>query len=322
MKAFQYKGEVIRKSGAYVGVPISTYHSGLLCEGISISSTGLRQVRRSPAHFWAPHPLNPNRIEIDDKENRDLIFGSAAHCTAFEPELFNAQFMVLPPDAPRRPSDRQRKAVKKSQSTVEAIEFWDAANACGKELLTSLDMEDIKAMADALGANPLARRLFSGGVPEMTFAVKVGKQEDRTWAKIDESQDGIWLLARPDYTPLAETRRLLDYKTAACAEPEKWSKKAFELGYDIQAELAMWVFEMATGEKRPGMAHIVQEKEPPFVIQHGDWDPQDLSDAKGEIFTALDRLDHALKTGEWMPYTGHAFNITKPRYLRKQEIAA
>lgn len=321
MKAFQYKGGIIRKAGAYVDIPIEIYHSGLLCEGISISSTGLRQVKRSPAHFWATHPLNPDRIEADDKETRDLIFGSAAHCTAFEPKLFEQQFLVLPPDAPKRPSARQRNAVKKSESTIEAIEFWDRVNGCGKALLTSLDMEDIQAMAKALKANPLAHRLFSGGAAEVTYAVKVGRG-DNGWQRVDESEDGIWLLVRPDYTPLAETRRLLDYKTAADAEPEAWSRKAFQLRYDMQAALAMWVFEMATGEKRPGIAHIVQEKEPPFVIQHADWDAEDLKEAMSDVYGALDRLDHGLKTNEWPAYYGDAFRIVKPRYLKKQEIAA
>lgn len=321
MKAYRFNGQVITKSGAYLGVPLDLYHSGALCAGISISSTGLRRVLESPAHFYATHPiLNPDYIEDDDSETKAMIFGSACHCHAFEPELFGDQFLILPPDAPRRPSARQRNAKKQSQSTIDAIEFWDGVATSGKCVLTSVEFEEVQAMAAALRDDEMARGLFSGGAPEVTYAAKVSRSDETgLWSQCaDDDEQGVWLLARPDYTPLAATRSLLDYKTTACAKPEKWSKHAFALGYDIQADLARWVFGMATGETRPGVAHVVQETKAPHVTQSGVWINDDLDEARLEIYRALDRLYQGLTFGKWPAYDGPAFNIIKPNYLKKR----
>lgn len=323
MRVFQYKsGAIIRKSGAYINVPIETYHGGFLCEGWSISSTGLRRVLESPAHYWSAHPLNPDRLDDADfdRENRVLVLGSACHCWAFERELFSAQFLVIPSDAPRRPSAVQRRAKKPSEATLEAIAFWDNVAASGKSVLTNSDFDDVQAMATAMQANDMARGLFSGGLPEVTYVAKVKRDEETAlWVQCaDDDAEGVWLLARPDYTPTAESRSLLDYKTTGNARPEKWQRHAFDLGYDIQAELALWVFEMATVQKRVGMAHVIQETKPPFVIQTGRWDLDDLAEARMAIHRALDRLYQGINFNQWPAYDGEAFDIIKPKYLRRE----
>ena len=55
----------------------------------------------------------------------DMAWGSMVDCAWITPELFKAQFVVLPAKAPRKPTKAQRGAKKPSEDTVKAIEWWD-----------------------------------------------------------------------------------------------------------------------------------------------------------------------------------------------------
>jgi len=294
MRAYRYTGGKITKPGAYVHVHIDAYHSGNLCEGVSISSTGLRRVLESPAHYFAFSPLNPDRIE-DATDTRALRLGKAAHCAALEPEKFDAQFAISSyPDF----------------KTAAAREERDKLENAGVIVLKQSEHDEIQAMAKAIRRDETAVSLFRDGLPEMTFAAK------------DEAT-GIWLLSRPDFVPAHPERGLVDYKTAANAEPEAWSRHAYSLGYHVQAGLACHVVEAVTGEKRDCFWFCVQEKSAPYVVQAARLDQDQIEFGKRQVRLALDRLAKCIETGQWPAYGGAAYDIDPPYHVRKlMEMAA
>ena len=86
----------ITEPGVY-DVSIDRYHSQI-CDGPSISSSGIRALLRSPAHYWRTSDLNPARVEEDDKEA--FILGRAAHHLLLGEKEFSRQFVIRPDEAP------------------------------------------------------------------------------------------------------------------------------------------------------------------------------------------------------------------------------
>ncbi|MHB8283997.1 MAG: PD-(D/E)XK nuclease-like domain-containing protein [Caulobacteraceae bacterium] len=155
MQAFKYNGKQIAKPGIYHDVPIDAYHSGHLCVGKSVSTTSLKRVLRSPAHFWARSVWNPNHEPEDRSEALDE--GAAAHCRALEPEKFVAGFVVSEFDDFR---------------TKEARTWRDAQRLDGKIVLTAEQDAKILRMAERLKRDQTALALFRDGLPELTLAAK------------------------------------------------------------------------------------------------------------------------------------------------------
>lgn len=288
MKAYRYKGQPIAAPGAYADVPIEAYHSGALCVGPSVSSTGLKRVLRSPAHFYAHSSWNPEREPEERSEALDL--GAAAHCAALEPDKFAAGFAISEYDDFR---------------TKEAKLWREGLRAEGVVVLTKDQAARVERMADALRRHDLAVALFRNGLAELTLAA------------VDEPT-GLWLLSRPDFVPAAPARGLVDYKTAANGEPGKWSRQAFDLGYDLQAALALYVAELATGEKRPTFWMVVQETEAPFAVTVMRWEPEQIAYGRGRMRDALDRLARARDANAWPAYSTEPVSVVTPGYLTKQ----
>ena len=285
MQAIRYKGQPIAKSGAYFGVPIEDYHSGHLCDGWSVSSSSLKRMLQSPAHYWAACKRNPEREPEERSDALDM--GAAAHCAALEPEKFAEQFVVSEYDDFR---------------SKEARAWREAARGTGKIVLTEDQHRTVKRMAARLAQEPEALALFRDGLPELTFA----HQDEHT---------GLWLLARPDFVPADPSRGLVDYKTARTADPGAWSRQAFDLAYPLQAALALHVVEKATGEKRPTFWFVVQESASPHVVTTLRLEPEQIAYGRQQMRDALDRLARCIETGRWPGYVEGPTSVVTPRYL-------
>lgn len=301
IQAYRYNGKPISVPGAYVGAPIDAYHEGTLCAGPSISSTGLREVLASPMHYWDRSPWNPDREEDDGKEKSEYIFGRAAHTWTFERDHFEDRFMVLPEDAPKRPSKSQRKAKSPSADTVRAIEYWDDIEAEARHLLTADDMDRITKMERVLARDEYARMAFAGdGLAEVTLVYK------------DEAT-GVWVLSRPDWI----ANQIADFKTAASADAEAWSRKAYQLGYVMQAALMRKALAQATGEHRQAVFHCIQEKERPFAVQVARWPDDQLQYGEVMLQNALTRLARCRDENKWPAYGAEPFDVQPPYHVRK-----
>ena len=192
MKVIAWDGNPISKPGIYSGVPISVYHSGRLCVGPSISSSGLRTIfSESEAHFWDKCPLNPDAEPME--ETGSLVLGRATHHLLLGEANFVQEFALRPStysDDPKKPWSGNSKECK----------AWLAdQRKAAKTVVTPEQMEKIKGMALRLGREPLVRAGALNGLIECTMAV------------LDE-ETGVWLLARPDVIP-TDSGDYVDLKT-------------------------------------------------------------------------------------------------------------
>ena len=94
----------------------------------ALSYTGMKQLAESPAAYqkWLADTATP---DPEKEDGRDLIIGRAVHALVLQPQLFKSLFAIVPEDAPKRPTLKQREAKKPSPASLEAIAFWDSFDA-------------------------------------------------------------------------------------------------------------------------------------------------------------------------------------------------
>jgi hypothetical protein len=80
---------------------------------------------KSPAHAWSEF-INPDR-EITEDAGQFLI-GNLFHCRLLEPELFDQRYLVLPADAPKRPTVKQLEGPKPKKDGTYNTETTAYAN--------------------------------------------------------------------------------------------------------------------------------------------------------------------------------------------------
>jgi len=117
----------------------------------------------------------------------------------------------------------------------------------------------VHAMAAALRAHPFAGRLFEPGTgrPEQTLI----------W---QDAETGVWCRALLDWlrAPLPPSRLMVpDYKTCACAAPDRVGRVIADRGYHIQlAWYLAGLRALGLGDERSVGLLVMQEKTPPYLV--------------------------------------------------------
>lgn len=199
-----------------------------------VSQSELKEVLRSPAHWAARYgpdaqPTFPSAA---------MIMGTALHCKVLEPEVFDKNFV----DRGSKPKDLTitelkaaledegiefKKTAKKPE--LEALLYPDGKPVDNRTSLSSEDFGMVCGMADALRTHDVAGRWFDPGRKNYRKANEVS-----LYVRDFEGSVVKGRLDRLEKT--AEGRfMILDLKTTDDASPEVFQKKAYNLGYHIQA---------------------------------------------------------------------------------------
>src|SRR3546814_1420499 len=95
-KAAAKPAPLITEPGAYPDIDIDDYHHNAnLLPGPSLSASGAKTIiNRSPLHFWAASPLNPNPPEREEKPH--FAIGKMAHDFLLTPDRIADKYFVLP----------------------------------------------------------------------------------------------------------------------------------------------------------------------------------------------------------------------------------
>jgi hypothetical protein len=235
--------EKIRAAGVY-DIPMSVYHSSC-CDGPSVSASSLwTLLAECPAKYWDGSYLNKDATI--EEPSAALNFGKAAHALALGEPEFAANFMVCPYDN-----------LAKKPGYDWNIE-WKAKVEAGEEsrtLVRAKDFETVQSMSAALRRSPQVGGAFCDGRPEISLVWK-------------DAETGVYLKSRPDWLPNDPAGAFLqDYKTARSIAPDKLSRDAFGYGYHLQAAIQVDAVKSVMGVAALGIAHICQEKEPPFLAE-------------------------------------------------------
>lgn len=281
----------ITTPGVYRGVPLEHY-LGNPCPGPSISRSGLWLIEsRSPAHYWATSPLNPQRAQAEESDA--LALGSAAHALLLEPEEFHKRFAVRPEDLDLR--------------TKEGRAWRAEQEAAGRTILTQSEWETLRGIERAIKDHPLARRALEASEPEVTLAA------------VDE-ETGVWLKARPDALPRdpAKLPFSVQLKTTFDADPERFARlSVYGFGYHLGVALEIDLLAALGWHETPNVLVVAVEKAPPYAVSLVRLSDDAIAWGRYQYRRALRRFADCLASGRWPAYPEEVVEIGLPEWATR-----
>ena len=286
-------GEKIAEPGAY-RISMARYHSQDVCDGPSVSSTGIRLAAlQSPHAFWKTFDGNPNRYP-EKPPSPSLILGRAAHAMILGDEVFDDHFIFVPADHPKRPTAPQVAAFERngewSEKAAEGAAWWEAfdAKAQSRLMLTEAQVQTILYMAENLRANPLAMEVLTSDLTEISMI----------W---QDEITGLWVKSRPDCIP-SNGYDFGDLKTFSPKSSDlilSAQRSITDYGYPLQMALAVEGAEHVFGTTAKRCALVFVQTSEPYEVIPIEIDEDSLYWARCLIRQGLDRISHGLKTGDW-----------------------
>ena len=283
----------VTQPGVIDGMPDDIYHADPVVGGsLSVSGAKLLLPPNCPALFkWRRDNGQPNKAVFD--------FGHAAHKEVLgvgQPIRY-----IQGKTAKGAPSD--------GWASKYAQEQQAEAYAAGEIPLLESQRGIIEGMVAALRAHPLASILLdpANGSPEQSLF----------W---EDPESGVMLRGRLDFLPNPRNGRLLlvDYKTAASANPGRFAKSAADLNYHMQD---CFYRDLAIGlglDDAPSFLFIAQEKTPPYLVSviELDWDAKAIGQQLNR--QAIDIYQTCMESGEWPGYSSDVERVSLPRWYVSQ----
>jgi hypothetical protein len=257
--------------GIYADMTNETYHA----QKDALSSSGARLLLdKSPLHF----KVRQSKSET----NEAFEIGTLTHSLVLENDESAA--VVLDFDSWRTKAAKEAAAEARAAGKIPVLpEKWD----------------EIRAMRDAVWANPDAALLLSGGKAEQSVFWK--------------HESGALLRCRPDYyvpeSPIGPI--CIDLKTSVSADPRKFDSSASDYGYFAQQAWYEDGIEALTGT-RPTFAFIVVEKGDVPAVSLPELDPTDVDLARDRNQLAVELWNRCRARDEWPGYAPTAPIRMKP----------
>ena len=218
-------------------------------------------------------------LEHPVEQTPAMAFGSACHKAILEPDDFGNEFAVSP-QADRR--------------TKEGKEIWAAFTEqnAGKTIISRDDVAVIEEMETMLIRCPLAKKLIYGkGETEIPFFWTDPETGEKCKVKLDR----LVKYNRKTY--------VVDYKTTACAETNRFNSDLWKLGYHLQAAMyTEGVMKAKKLKKRPGFLFVAQEKKPPYSVNVIEVSEEVMGAGIAKFRQLLEKLHACRVIDQWPGY--------------------
>ena len=279
--------------GMFFGVDFAEYESwpGLRHSHLRIL------VERTPAHY---------RYACDHPEEIDtgaMRLGRAAHTAILEPNRFNAEYVCQP-----ETYENAKGEEKPWHNGAAACKEWNQEQeVAGRAVLPAKDFAEAKSLAEAVRANDAAAWLLNGAKTEVSMR----------W--IDQDT-GLLLKGRLDIWK--ETGALADIKTTRCAEPGRFGRDAYNMGYLQQMVMYYDGARAASGLDVAPPILIAAEKGPPWAVAAYQVDDEEnIELGRVQYRLALRKVQECMESGEWPGYSKELMSWVRPPWAG-QEIGA
>lgn len=273
----------------------------------AMSAGGLKRMRASPAHFFGMQ-LDPDRPPPGDP-TASMKNGTLTHCCLFEPDQVAARYVVLPDNAPRKPTAIQRAAKKPSPETLEAIVWWDDFERAhqGAEIVERAQLAAAWRQANNMRALPDVGALLQSGQGEASIF----------WR---DPVTGELCKCRPDWLSPAGAEGLIvvDGKTTADASPEGFARACWNMDYPLQAAWYSDGIAQALQKTVHGFVFAVAENSWPHQAAAYMLDDDVMAWARRENRRLLDLYAECKRTGIWPGYPQEIQPITMPAWAQKE----
>lgn len=243
-------------------------------------------LNQTPRHAWLAHPrLNPH---YRDERKPEFDRGEAAHALLIGK---GRKIAVLPFD------DYRKK---------EAKEARDAAYAEKKIPIKARDYEEIEAMVQSarsqLGQIFELGKPFEDGQGELPLYWQEGETHFRS--RLD------WL---------SHDRKIIfDYKTTGNAHPDAFTRKIYDMGYDVQAAFYRRAVRMTGGPERAAFIFVAQEIEAPYALSAVSLTPAALDMAERKVEKAIALWRDCMASNIWPGYPARVCHVDPPSWAEWQ----
>lgn len=272
------------------------YHAG---DGISKS--GLDDFARSPEIYYALHK-DPKRPARETKAGQ--LEGTLAHCSVLEPNEFNHRYLVIPADAPRRPTEAQLNAKNPSPQSVAAMSWWEDFNARngGKQIITGDQYEVAMRQAESVRRLPQVAEILSAGHAEVS-------------AYWTDPKTGVLCRCRPDWKhPAGSGSILMDLKTCGDASPAEFARQIARKSYHRQDAFYSDGYRMASGEDVLAFIFVAVESQYPYAACATMLDDDGREQGRAENRRLIDRYADCLVTDIWPGYSKEIEMVSLPAW--------
>ena len=280
--------------GVVYDMPMEQYHA---IE--ALSATGLRLLSRSPWHYR-------NRVEATP--TRPMLRGTLAHCAVLEPNAMASRYVVVPEDAPRRPTKAQWNAKSPSPDSIKAMEWWTnfQQDCADREIVTTDDYGITQAQLAALAMQPDIAALLKSGRGEVSVF----------W--IDKTT-GVYCKARPDWVHMVGDKRamLLDLKTTADESPDGFGRAAARMKYHIQRAHYAEGFRAATGIEVLDFVFAAVTNVPPVLAVPYRFTDEITEQGHDEHRELIERFAWCKRENEWPAYGAGLQLLDFPAYAKR-----
>ena len=297
-----WSGERIAKPGIYANVPLEVYHSQQICDGPSVSSSGLRRVLEenggSPAHFFCE--WSGNKEAVEPKEKKAWVFGRACHHVMLGQPDFASEFVFRP----ERVRDKHGIGWLEWHSNRTECRQWLAQAAAGgatwdakrevwvraekqppMTVLTGEDARHIRGIAEALAQSKIVQQGILSGQIERSFFW----QDKRT---------KLWLKARPDSVP-TDSGDFADLKTTTSVQYPDLARTISACAYHQQAALIAEGSQVCAEIKMNTFALVFVEKVPPYCVRVVVMRDEDIALGARQNRRALEIIAACQERGHW-----------------------
>jgi hypothetical protein len=287
VEAIKWDGEAISKQGIYSDIPLEIYHSQKICDGPSVSSTGLRRVLEinggSPLHFYDEWSGNPDCAEPEDKPA--FMLGRAAHFLFLEGAKRAGAFSTYFATTDEF-EDYKKQAAR---------DWRDNVIASGRTPLLARDYDALIGMAHQIATDRIAVSLLRGDIERSIF--------------YKDKKTGLWIKSRPDCIP-TDSGDFADLKTTSRTSFPLLMNDVGNHGYHQQAAV---IREASAEVLKLGMASfslIFVESKRPYAVRVVVLDPIDIDLGHRQNRRALDLIAKCILEKRWPgPGDGHIVTI-------------
>jgi len=268
--------------GLHRDMPAADYHAT-----DALGATGLKLLRRSPAHFYGAM-IDPQRPRPEP--SAAMRNGTLVHCALFEPDALASRYAVRPAGI-------------------------DGRTTAGKALLADLaasgrEVVDTDAMGAALRQAAAVRQL-----PEVAALLADGYAEASAfWV---DGETGTTCKCRPDWVaPAGDGVVLIDGKTAQDASPDGFGRAIWTWGYHLQAAWYADGFEAATGLRVHGFVFAAVESAWPHAAAAYMLGDDVIEKSRAENRRLLNLYAECRRTGIWPGYPAGVQQINLPAWAK------
>lgn len=282
--------------GVFYDMPFDDYHAV-----DAISNSAMKHLARSPWHYRNRVPVTPTKA---------MVNGSLVHCAQLEPHALAMRYVVVPEDAPRKPSKTQLGAKKPSPETIEAIEWWSEFGRANvsRTIISANDYATVGAQLAAIQAEPELARIFAKGRAEVSLF----------WT---DRRTGVYCKARLDWLHTLPDGRLCiaDLKSAADDTPDGFSRSVGSMGYHRQqAHYTAGAVEVLGAEVADFLFPVVSSAAPILATPYR-LDAEAAQQGFDEVAELLDLYADCRRRNHWPAYTAGERLIGLPAWKRRYE---